>query len=37
MEKKNKSLGKRFIAVVTGNPIVFLLIIAAIVVGCLEG
>ena len=36
MEKSNElSFGKKVLKVVSGNPIVFLLIIAAIVVGCL--
>ena len=37
MEKTNKpSAGKRVLKVITGNPIVFLLIIAAVVVGFLK-
>lgn len=35
MEKTSKSFGQKFWAVVKGNPIVFMLIIVAIIVGCL--
>ena len=33
--KKQSSFGEKLIGIVTRNPIVFLLLIAAIVVGCL--
>jgi len=36
MEKKNQSFGSRVLAVVKGNPIAVLLVVAAIVVGCLK-
>ena len=36
MGKKNQSFGAKFLGIVKGNPIVFLLIIAAVVVGCLK-
>ena len=34
--KKEVSFAKKFAKIVTGNPIVFLLLIAAVVVGCLK-
>ena len=36
MEKRNESAFNKVVRVVKGNPIVFLLIIAAIIVGCLK-
>ena len=36
MNKKNQSIGGRIVALVKGNPIVLLLVVAAIVVGCLK-
>ena len=36
LQKKNNSFGKKALALLKGNPIVILLVIAAIVVGCLK-
>ena len=36
MNKKNQSIVGRAVALIKGNPIVLLLVIAAIVVGCLK-
>jgi len=36
MEVKKENFGKKFLKLVTRNPIVFLLLIAAIVVGCIK-
>ena len=36
MDKRNKNTGAKIISIIKGNPIALLLVVAAIIVGCLK-